>query len=103
VAPGDKVVRIARLKRIRAEGFVKADDVVRDLTGLPVTVTATIAGRGSATFAGKVELIHNDIDPVNGQMRIWAEVANPNRRLLPGMKVDMKILPPPPNRRRTSP
>lgn len=91
VKPGDKVVRIVRTDRLRAEGFVSADDVLRDLTGAKVTVEPVLSAGVSISFSGKIVFVSPEIDPVNGQVRIWAEVENPDGRLRPGLRAKMTI------------
>jgi len=91
VEPGDAVLRILRIDRLRAEGFVSANDVVRDLTGCPVTLTVDIPGRRGAEFSGKVVFLSPEIDPVNAQLRVWAEIENRGLQLRPGMRAKLSI------------
>ena len=93
VKPGENVVQIVRVDRLRAEGFVPAQQVAGDLVGASVTVTAQLPNRGALTFPGKIVFVHPEIDPVNGQMRVWAEVDNANQTLRPGMHAQMTIVP----------
>lgn len=91
VKPGDKIFRIVRTNRLRAEGFVAADDVRKDLRGAPVTLRSKSAKSESETFSGKIVFVSPEIDPVNGQVRVWAEVENPDGLLRPGIRAQMTI------------
>src|SRR5262249_9809728 len=93
VEPGDKVVRVLRIDRLRVEGFVAARDLHRDLHGAPVTVTATLPGRNQVEVRGKIVFVSHEIDAVTQQVLVWAEVDNPGPQftLRPGMKAAMAV------------
>jgi len=91
VEPGDQVVRIVRLDRLRAEGFVAAASLRGPLAGRPATVTVDLPGRPQASFPGSVAFVDPEIDPVNGQFRVWVEIENPALQLQPGMRAEMTI------------
>lgn len=91
VEPGKNVLRILRMDSLRAEGFVKADDVKEDLTGRKTILTASIPGRDMLEFTGKVVFVSPEINPVNGQIRVWAEIENRDLLLRPGMRATLAI------------
>ncbi len=91
VQPGDKVFRIVRLDRLRAEGFVDAASVRGPLTGRQATLTVDLPGLPQTRFSGTVTFVDPEIDPVNRQIRIWVEVDNPRLQLQPGMRAEMSI------------
>jgi len=96
VRPGDTVVRVLRLDRLRAEGFVKLAALQRDPLGYPVKLIVDLPGAGivnsgAAEFDGKVVFVNPEVDPVNAQVRVWAEVENRQLRLRPGMRARMLI------------
>lgn len=91
VQPGDTVFRMLRVDRLRAEGFIQAKDVPGDLTGRPVTLTIDLPGRPHAEFPGTVVFVSPEVNPVNGQIRIWAEIDNPDLKLRPGQQALMTI------------
>ncbi|NUQ65726.1 MAG: efflux RND transporter periplasmic adaptor subunit [Pirellulales bacterium] len=91
VKPGDMVVRILRLDRLRAEGFLPAKDVSPDLQGRRVRLLVDLPGQAGTEFAGTIVFLDPQIDPVNGQVRIWAEVENEGLRVRPGMRARMVI------------
>lgn len=94
VQPGDKVVRVVRLNRLRVEAFLTRQDVEAhgDLVGRAVNLTVTIAGKPQ-DFSGKVVFVHPEINPLNGQVRVWAEVDNHDLRLRPGMQGTLTVAP----------
>jgi RND family efflux transporter MFP subunit len=96
VKPGDVVVRILRLDRLRAEGFVKMEPWSDDLQGRPVRVLVDQTKAAGAEFPGKIVFVDPEIDPVNAQVRVWAEVENRDLRLRPGMKARMVLQRKPP-------
>jgi multidrug efflux pump subunit AcrA (membrane-fusion protein) len=96
VEPGDKVLRIVRMDRLRVEGMIHMRDIPGDLRGAPVTISIDAPGKGEITYPGKVVFVSPEISPVNGQVRIWAEVENRDGLLKPGLRPRMTILPAPP-------
>ena len=91
VEPGDKVLRIVRLDRLRAEGFVDAAGVRGSPAGRPATVTVDLPGQPKTVFPGTVTFVAPEIDPVNRQFRIWVEIEHPQLQLQPGMRAEMTI------------
>jgi macrolide-specific efflux system membrane fusion protein len=95
VQPGEKVLRILRLDRLRAEGFVQTRDLERDLLDAPVRVRVAAPGKPETEITGRVVFVSPEIDPVNSQVRIWAEIENPHMDLRPGLRATMTIEPRP--------
>lgn len=93
VEPGDRVLRLVRLDRLRAEGFVNLQSVERDLVGKKVQLTIDLPGRTGAKFVGKLLFVSPEIDPINRQTRVVAEVDNKDLALQPGLRPAMVILP----------
>jgi macrolide-specific efflux system membrane fusion protein len=94
VQPGDKVVRVVRLDRLRVEAFLTRQDVEAqgELVGRSVNLTVTIAGKPQ-DFTGKVVHVHPEINPLSGKVRVWAEVDNRDLRLRPGMQGTLTVSP----------
>lgn len=91
--PGQQVVRILRMDRLRAKGFVSLAQVDRITVGTPVEL-AVNCGEGEAeTVAGEVVHVSPEVDPVNEQVCVWAEVENTAMALKPGMRATMVIIP----------
>lgn len=91
VEPGDPVLRILRIDCLRAEGFIKIQDTEFDLESRDVTFTVNLPGEPEAVFPGRVVFVSPEVDPVNAQVRIWAEIENRGKRLRPGMRAAMTI------------
>jgi len=76
VQPGDPVIHVMRLDRLRVEGFVPAAEYsAADIDGRPVTVTVVLAHGRREQFQGKVVFVNPEVD-ANGEFRVWAEVFN---------------------------
>jgi macrolide-specific efflux system membrane fusion protein len=91
VKPGETVMRILRLDRLRAEGFLKARYWSRDLEGREVTLSVDLPHAAAAEFPGKIAFLDPEIDPVNAQFRVWIEVQNRGLELRPGMRARMTL------------
>jgi multidrug efflux pump subunit AcrA (membrane-fusion protein) len=91
VQPGDKVARIVRMDRLRAEGFVLAQQLPAKLEGSSVAVSLTQSGTSGKQYLGKIVFVSPEINPVSGQVRVWAEIDNPEGLLKPGMRATMAI------------
>lgn len=93
VQPGEKVLRLVSVDRLKAEGFVYAKNIHDSLVGAEVAVVP--AERDPTTQAspsrGKVVFVSPEMDPITGQVRVWAEIENANGQLRPGQPVSMSI------------
>lgn len=86
VEPGEKVIRLVRLDRLRVEGFLNAGAVGGRLAGSRVRLIVDLPGKPNSTFDGAITFISPEINPVNGQIRVWAEVENKGLQLRPGQR-----------------
>jgi multidrug resistance efflux pump len=85
VQPGDKLLRVIRLDRLRVEAFLEAARVTANLEGQPVALA--VEGQPSgAGYRGKLTFVSPEIDPFNKSVRILAEIENPNLTLQPGSR-----------------
>ncbi|MCH2180831.1 MAG: HlyD family efflux transporter periplasmic adaptor subunit [Mariniblastus sp.] len=94
VTAGEKIMRIARIDRLRVQGHVKSSLFdPHELVNRPVTVTLQLARGRTAEFEGKITFV--GIEKRGGRHSIWAEVDNrfENERwvLQPGSEVEMRI------------
>lgn len=96
VTPGEPVMRIVRLDRLRAEGFLPAEFAGPDLQGTPVRLQVSPPNASPHGVPGHIVFVDPEIDPVNAQIRIWVEIENPELRLRPGMRawLDLEQLQP---------
>ncbi len=90
VEPGQKALRIVDTRVLKAEGFLTAADAKAALLGAAVELT--LAGEPDQSFPGKISFVSPEVDPINGQVRVLAEIDNPSGALRPGQNVQMKIV-----------
>jgi len=98
VEPGEHVLRILRLDRLRAEGFLDARYLAGDADDWQATLTLDLPGDPGAKLPGKVVFVSPEIDPVNSQVNVWVEIDNAALRVRPGMRAKVTIRVPPPGR-----
>lgn len=95
VEPGVKVMRIVRLNKLRAEGFVHSDSLMLLKKGARVTFTMERNTQNGvqvlAQVDGELTFISPEAHPVDGKVAIWAEFDNPGLKLRPGMKGRLSI------------
>ncbi len=89
--PGDAVLRIVRLDRLRVEAFVPAADFTARLQGRRVTILVDAQHSTRSKFAGEIVFVSPEVNPVNGQVRLWAEVDNKDLLLRPGQSATLVI------------
>lgn len=92
VEPGDPVVKILHLRRLRAEGYLKASESAMELAGKPVELLVETSS-GQRVFTGVLRFVSPEINPVDGKLRVWAEVDNTDLTLRPGMRGVLRIDP----------
>jgi len=91
VEPGETVLRVLRIDRLRAEGFLPVAALAHELDGRAVRLVVDLPGQAGAEFPGRVVFLSPEIDPVNAQVRVWAEIENRGLRLRPGMRARMIV------------
>ncbi len=93
VPAGKTAVRVLRVDRLRVEGFVQSKKATGDLVGRRVTLAVDLGGKTGAEFEGSVVFVSPEVNPVNGQVRVWAEVENEQLMLRPGLRGNLTIHP----------
>ncbi len=88
--PGQKALRIVNADRLKAEGFIRAEDAAIAASGKPVELTIDLGGKPQ-TFSGKVAFVSPEVDPITGQVRVWAEIENHDGKLRPGQSAKMVL------------
>ncbi len=91
VQPGDVVLRILRMDRLRAEAFLNSREVAGNMAGRPVTLSVDLPGAPGTKFPGKITFVDPEVNPVNGQFRVWAEFENREQLLRPGLHGNLTI------------
>lgn len=84
VEPGTPVMRLIRLNRLRAEAFLASQNLPTNLAGRPALLIVNVPGKPPLKYEGKLTFVSPEIDPVNGQVRVWAEIENNDLSLRPG-------------------
>ncbi|HVT26664.1 MAG TPA: efflux RND transporter periplasmic adaptor subunit [Lacipirellulaceae bacterium] len=88
--PGQKALRIVNVDRLKAEGFIRAEDATKDLVGRNVKLVVEPGG-AQHTFGGKIVFVSPEVDPITSQVRIWADIDNHDGPLRPGQPAHMVI------------
>lgn len=91
VEPGTPVVRLIRLNRLRAEAFVSSRLLAPEGVGRSATLIADLPGKPQSKFSGRLVFVDPEIDPVNNQVRIYAEIENSTLVLRPGQSAALII------------
>lgn len=92
VEPGQPVLRIVRVDRLRVEAFLPAESGAERLVGRAVRLSVSQSEGRTIELSGALTFVSPEIDPVNGQVRVWAEIDNRDRHLRPGMRGTLTIL-----------
>jgi len=95
VEPGTPVMRLIRLDRLRAEAFLSAKGLPQNLVGRKVLFVVQTSSADSPKHEGELVFVSPEVDPVNGQVRIWAEIDNQDLKLRPGQTASLIIGPAP--------
>ncbi len=95
IEPGQPVLRVLRLDPLWVEGFIDVADLARCEKGCPVALTVSLDQKQTTTVKGRIVFIGREVDPVNREVLLRAEIQNPDLDLLPGMEGELTILPRP--------
>lgn len=93
VEPGQKTMRIVNVDRLKAEGFIPAASTNIE-PGANVEVTVADAPSDAKPVAGKIVFVSPEVDPITGQVRVWAEIDNHTAGLRPGQPARMIVIGP---------
>ncbi|MCC9643285.1 HlyD family efflux transporter periplasmic adaptor subunit [Rhodopirellula sp. JC740] len=94
VEAGAPLVRLISLNPIRISGFVNGRQHGQELVGRKVEFELDAAkGSTEATvLRGEVSFVSDELNPVNGQVRMWADLKNPEQHVRPGMRGTLRVL-----------
>lgn len=92
VRPGDEVLRVARLDRLRAKGQLNAAEVLpHEAKDRNVTVQINL-GEEFKTIQGQISFVEPQINPVDGTYGVWVDFDNlSNYAIRPGMVGHMNL------------
>ncbi|TWT91816.1 p-hydroxybenzoic acid efflux subunit AaeA [Neorhodopirellula pilleata] len=98
VDAGAPVARLVSLDPIRISAFVDGRDCDRSLVGSRAEFIWKAESdetnhSNEIRLLGKITFVSDELNPVTSQVRLWAEVANPDERVRPGMRGQLIVLP----------
>lgn len=93
VEPGEDVLRIVRIDRLRAEGLVTYRNTIGELNRCDAQIKVSVPGKPEIVVRGPIVFVNPEINPVNGLIRVRAEFDNPEGILMPGMHATMVVVP----------
>jgi macrolide-specific efflux system membrane fusion protein len=82
-----------RLDRLRVEAFVHFKKLPPLPVGRAATLHIELPGGKQGAYRGQIVFLHPEVNPVNGQVRVWAEVENDDLLLQPGMRGTLEVEP----------
>ncbi|MFH1861224.1 MAG: efflux RND transporter periplasmic adaptor subunit [bacterium] len=88
--PGEPLVRIADMKRVRIRFSANFDDWKK--ISAATSVFLRYSGNGVVEIPGKIVEISRSADPENRLFTIWVEAENPDHVLQPGLMVDVRVV-----------
>ncbi len=95
VRQGDPIVEIVNTNKVRVEGYVAFRDSWRVKPGGDVSVRLEIPDveleLEQRRFSGRITFVEERVEPVTGQVRVWAEVENREGLLKAGLAAIMTI------------
>jgi len=92
VEVGATVLRLVAVDKLRAEGFLPADQASRALIGRPVTLTVVGVDKTTQVM-GTLRFVSPEMEPVTRQVRVWAEIPSADGALRPGQQGKLEIKP----------
>ncbi|MGB7345058.1 MAG: HlyD family efflux transporter periplasmic adaptor subunit [Pirellulaceae bacterium] len=87
VQPGTAIVRVVRMDRLQAEGFLDIATALKLRDRKDVTLQCDQLGEQS--IQGTVTFVSPEVDPVNGQVRVLVQFDNTDEKIFPGMRVHL--------------
>ena len=92
VEPGNTILKIVRMNRLKVEGFVPAEIASQMKVGDPASARFGQKWLKSQAFPGKVIFINPEANPVNAMVQVWVEIDNSDLKLIPGLKADLDVV-----------
>jgi multidrug efflux pump subunit AcrA (membrane-fusion protein) len=91
VRPGEPLVRVTRIDRLKVDGFIKRELASNSLVDRTVTIAVEGEAGEKGQHLGKVVFISPVVEPNDRTQRIVAEVDNARGLLGPGLRAKMII------------
>ncbi len=91
VKPGDAIIKIVRLDRLKVEGYLPAKIANQIRIGDQATAIIQQDWLKDHPFPGKVIFINPEANPVNSHVQVWVEIENQELKLVPGLESTLTI------------
>jgi multidrug resistance efflux pump len=91
VKAGEPLIRVIRLDRLRAEGFISADQLDSIKVNQKVNLTIVRSEKSIVEREGVVKFISRELEPVSSEIRFWVEFDNASLDVLPGMRLSLSV------------
>jgi len=91
IEPGNSIVKIVRIDRIRAEGFLLAEQAKLTLMGCPAELVVEVSKSSTIRSLGKITFVSPEVNPISGMVRIWSEFDCGDTPLRPGLRGTIQI------------
>jgi len=82
---GQSVVRVIQLDVLRVEANIDGTKHGEELLGKEISFSTNYNDE-TQTYSGQSVFISPEVDPVDGMVRVWADIENKKRTLKPGMR-----------------
>jgi multidrug efflux pump subunit AcrA (membrane-fusion protein) len=89
VSVGDPILRVIRLDRLKADGYIAAGQAAQ-LRDNPEVMLEIDSADGRIQRAGQIVFVSSEIDPVNNEIKFRVEFENPDSDVLPGMRLRLR-------------
>lgn len=94
VEAGAPIARIVSLDPIRVSAFVDGRRFDRSLVGRSVEFQWNAdENERPLTLKGAVTFVSDELNPITSQVRLWADLSNPDEIIRPGMRGKLILLP----------
>lgn len=90
VEPGTSILEIVAIDRLRIEGFVDAEDASLADVGRSASVSVRLGDR-VVDLEATIVFVSPEINPINGQARIFLELDNTEHQLRPGLRPEVSF------------
>lgn len=91
VEASEPVARVVQLSKLKTEIKVPASLALDHLENTPATWTPQLDSLAGKNFQGRVVFVYPEVNPVNGKVRVWVEIENPNLQLVPGLTGTVRL------------
>jgi macrolide-specific efflux system membrane fusion protein len=91
VEPGQRALRIVNVGRLKAEGFIPAERAMSVKSGQEAKLAVALSGEQTLAKTGAIVFVSPEVDPITGQVRVWAEIDNRDGSLRPGQAAQMSL------------